>query len=43
GVEIETEYCLLAAKRLELAETDKNIQGYSGGVFWERNTLKLRK
>jgi site-specific DNA-methyltransferase (adenine-specific) len=43
GVEIETEYCLLAAKRLKLAQTDKNIQGYSEGVFWERNTLKPRR
>jgi len=43
GVEFETEYCLLAAKRLKLAQTDKNIQGYSEGVFWERNTLKPRR
>jgi site-specific DNA-methyltransferase (adenine-specific) len=40
GIEIETEYCLLAAKRLHLAELDTTIQGYHGGVFWERNTLK---
>jgi site-specific DNA-methyltransferase (adenine-specific) len=39
GVEIETEYCLLAAKRLSLAELDGSIQGYHDGVFWERNTL----
>jgi site-specific DNA-methyltransferase (adenine-specific) len=39
GVEIEKEYCLLAAKRLSLAEIDGTIQGYHGGVFWERNTL----
>jgi site-specific DNA-methyltransferase (adenine-specific) len=39
GVEIEKEYCLLAAKRLKLAEIDGTIQGYHGGVFWERNTL----
>ncbi len=43
GVEIETEYCLLAAKRLKSAQTDKNIQGYCEGVFWERNTLKPRR
>ena len=42
GVEIEKEYCLLAAKRLHLAERDKTIQGYSHGVFWERNTLNVR-
>jgi site-specific DNA-methyltransferase (adenine-specific) len=39
GIELDTEYCCLAEKRLELAETDKNIQGFDGEVFWERNTL----
>ncbi len=39
GVEMNTEYCCLALKRLELAENDKTIQGYTDGVFWERNTL----
>lgn len=39
GVEIDEYYCLLAQKRLILAETDKSIQGFSGGLFWERNTL----
>ncbi|GAI09196.1 unnamed protein product, partial [marine sediment metagenome] len=43
GVEIEKEYCLLAAKRLHLAELDTTIQGYHNGVFWERNTLNIRK
>ncbi len=43
GSEIETEYCLLGSKRLHLAELDTTIQGYSGGVFWERNTLKGQK
>lgn len=43
GVEIDEEYCLWAAKRLVQAETDKDIQGYSGGYFWERNTLQLQK
>ena len=40
GVEIDRGYCLLAAKRLALADTDKRIQGFSEGCFWERNTLK---
>ena len=40
GVEIDREYCLLAAKRLALADTDKRIQGFSDGCFWERNTPK---
>ena len=43
GVEIEKEYCLLAAKRLHLAELDTTIQGYHNGVFWERNTLNIQK
>jgi len=43
GVEIETKYCLLAAKRLSLAGTDTTIQGYQDGVFWERNTLYKQK
>ena len=43
GVEIDTGYCLLAVKRLGLAELDGTIQGYQDGVFWERNTLKTQK
>ena len=39
GFEIDRSYALLALKRLALAESDRVIQGYSGGVFWERNTL----
>ncbi len=39
GIEIDKTYCLLAEKRLALAGTDKTIQGYSDGMFWERNTL----
>lgn len=38
GIESDKKYCLLAQKRLELAETDKSIQGFSDGVFWERNS-----
>lgn len=38
GIEQNEEYCLFAEKRLLLAEKDKSIQGYSGGVFWERNS-----
>lgn len=40
GIEQNEEYCLWAEKRLALAETDKSIQGYSCGVFWERNSGK---
>ena len=39
GVEINEEYALLAEKRLLLAESDKRIQGYADGVFWERNAM----
>jgi site-specific DNA-methyltransferase (adenine-specific) len=39
GVEINEEYCLWAEKRLQMADSDSAIQGYSDGVFWERNTL----
>ena len=39
GVEVDESYCCLAEKRLELAESDRSIQGYRNGVFWERNTL----
>lgn len=43
GIEIEEEYCLLAERRLELADDDISIQGRTGGVFWERNTLPDQK
>lgn len=41
AVESDEEYCLLAQKRLEMADTDKTIQGFSDGVFWERNSKNL--
>ena len=43
GIEQDQEYCCWAEQRLQIAESDKSIQGYSDGVFWERNTLKNRK
>ena len=39
GIEQNHEYCCWAQKRLNQAETDRSIQGYADGVFWERNTL----
>ncbi|MEW5851986.1 MAG: site-specific DNA-methyltransferase [Myxococcota bacterium] len=39
GIEIDEEYCCIAEKRLAMAEESPEIQGYSGGVFWERNTF----
>jgi site-specific DNA-methyltransferase (adenine-specific) len=41
AIEADEEYCLLAAKRLEMAETDTSIQGFEDGVFWERNSKKI--
>jgi len=43
GVEIDADYCCLAEKRLELAGDYPSIQGYTDGVFWERNTLADQK
>jgi site-specific DNA-methyltransferase (adenine-specific) len=39
GIELNEEYCLLAEKRLGLAETNKTIQGLKDNVFWERNSI----
>lgn len=38
AIESDEEYCLLATKRLKLAETETSIQGLTDGIFWERNT-----
>lgn len=38
GIESQGEYCLLAEKRLALAEKESSIQGYYEGLFWERNS-----
>jgi site-specific DNA-methyltransferase (adenine-specific) len=40
AIESDEKHCLLALKRLELAEGDTAIQGFSDGVFWERNSGK---
>ena len=40
AVESDRDHCLAAAKRLELAAADDTIQGFSDGVFWERNSAK---
>lgn len=39
GIDIDATYCCLAEKRLETMDDNKEIQGYSDGIFWERNTL----
>ena len=38
GIEADENYCLLTQKRLDLAETDKTIQGFADGIFYERNS-----
>ena len=43
GIEINEEYCCWTQKRLERADSEKTIQGYSNGVFWERNSLNSQK
>jgi len=42
GCDISEEYCMLALKRLQMANDNNDIQGYTDGVFWERNTLKYQ-
>ncbi|HOK66098.1 MAG TPA: site-specific DNA-methyltransferase [Anaerohalosphaeraceae bacterium] len=41
GIEIDPLFACLAEKRLLLADTDKTIQGYADGVFWERNARPI--
>lgn len=43
GVETDPQYCLWAEQRLERAESERSIQGYSDGVFWERNSLPQQR
>jgi site-specific DNA-methyltransferase (adenine-specific) len=43
SIELDEYYCCLAEKRLELAASEPAIQGYSGGVFWERNSFGQMK
>lgn len=43
GVEIDETFASLTLKRLDIASKDKTVQGYSDGVFWERNSLSEQK
>ena len=43
GIEQHKTYCAWAEKRIENAESNKEIQGYTGNVFWERNTISIQK
>jgi site-specific DNA-methyltransferase (adenine-specific) len=40
GIERDEQYCVWAARRLEMADSDSSIQGYKDGIFWERNSGK---
>ncbi len=37
-IETDEKYCLLAEKRLDLADKNKKIQGFADGIFYERNS-----
>lgn len=43
GIECNPLYCAWSEARLERANEDRSIQGYSDGVFWERNSLAAQK
>lgn len=43
GIEINPTYACLAEKRLSKVESDKSIQGYHNGIFWERNSAPNKK
>ncbi|OEJ14745.1 DNA methylase N-4 [Brachyspira hampsonii] len=43
GIEQHKTYCAWAEKRIELAEQNKEIQGYTDNIFWERNTISIQK
>lgn len=43
GIDMNEEYCAWTEARLEKAKTDKTIQGFQNGVFWERNSLNVQK
>ncbi|MBQ6921549.1 MAG: site-specific DNA-methyltransferase [Clostridia bacterium] len=42
GIEQNPDYCAWTEYRLVRAETDKTIQGFKGGVFWERNAFPFK-
>lgn len=42
GIEQNPDYCCWAMKRIDIATSDQDIQGYADGVFWERNSLNVQ-
>lgn len=43
GIEIDEDYACITEKRLALATSHPEIQGYAGGYFWERNSLNVQQ
>lgn len=43
GIELDKQYCVFCQKRLEMADEDASIQGFSDGVFWERNSFSSQR
>lgn len=43
GIEQNPDFCAWTEYRLERAKTDKRIQGYADGVFWDRNAFQFTK
>jgi site-specific DNA-methyltransferase (adenine-specific) len=43
GIELDESYSCMSAKRVALTDCDRVIQGYSDGVFWERNSSNMRR
>jgi site-specific DNA-methyltransferase (adenine-specific) len=42
GIEIDELYSSISAKRVAMTKLNEAIQGYSNGVFWERNSLNMQ-
>ena len=42
GIELDENFAMLAEKRLEMADKDRDIQGYWDSVFWEGNSLNVQ-
>lgn len=43
GIEIDQNFAVTTEKRLFMVNENSNIQGYSNGVFWERNSNSFQK
>ena len=43
GIDINSEYLCWAKKRVCTARSDPGIQGYTAGVFWERNSFPQQR